>query len=115
MCGQVLFAAELRRRLPLDSRLAVLAVNPGEALTNIVRDNWLATAYQLVLKPILVTPAQGPVLAPLSCASLLIPSRLICEIGAPRCFAYIHSCLMVHLCLHLYLSMASCECRDAAA
>lgn len=40
-------------------RVAVFAVNPGEAHTGIVRGGWLEAAYKLFMKPILVTPAQG--------------------------------------------------------
>ena len=60
-CQQVLFAAELRRRLPHGSGVAVFACHPGECNTDIVRTlpKALQSLYHLIIPPFLITPERG--------------------------------------------------------
>lgn len=90
--AQVMFAKELRRRLPASTRLAVFAADPGEALTNIVRGGLLAKAYQLLLKSILSTPAQGA-RSSVFCASA--PEHLLGNVHAPQCSYVGSTCTVV--------------------
>ena len=58
---QVVFAAELRRRLPEDGSIAAFACHPGECTTHIGRTlpRWMQSAYWLLLPPLLLTPTNG--------------------------------------------------------
>ena len=56
---QVLFAWELQRRTA--GEVVSVAVHPGEVLTDVVRSlpGFLKYWYRLLMKAILLTPAQG--------------------------------------------------------
>lgn len=58
---QVLFAWELQRRT--GGEVVSVSVHPGEVITNVVRSlpSVLQRAYQMLLKTILLSPAQGGV------------------------------------------------------
>jgi hypothetical protein len=58
---QILFAAEMRRRLPQDARVAIFACHPGECTTDIVRTlpKPLRALYHLIIPPFLITPERG--------------------------------------------------------
>ncbi|KAK9806291.1 hypothetical protein WJX72_008741 [[Myrmecia] bisecta] len=59
--AQILFAAEMRRRLPKDSGIVVCAVHPGEVLTDVVRSlpPAIRTLYRWIMRHILLTPTEG--------------------------------------------------------
>ena len=58
---KVVFAAEMRRRLPLDGSIAVFACHPGECTTDIVRTlpALLQRLYNLLLPPLLISADRG--------------------------------------------------------
>lgn len=59
--AQILFTAELRRRLPGDCGVAAAAVHPGEVMTDVVRSlpGLMQSAYRFFMRPFCLTPAQG--------------------------------------------------------
>jgi hypothetical protein len=69
--AQVLFTAELRRRLPGDCGIVAAAVHPGEVMTDVVRTlpGLMQSAYRLFMRPFCLTPAQGASSLPRSPAS----------------------------------------------
>lgn len=58
---QVVFTAELRRRLPGDCGIAVTAVHPGEVMTDVVRSlpALMQSAYRFFMRPFCLSPAEG--------------------------------------------------------
>jgi len=68
--AQVLFAAEMRRRMPQDGSVAIFACHPGECNTDIVRTlpGPLRSLYHLIIPPFLITPKRGG-LSSLFCAT----------------------------------------------
>ena len=68
MILQVVFAAELRRRLPEDGSIAAFACHPGECTTHIGRTlpGWMQSLYWLLLPPLLLTPTYGESVLPKS-------------------------------------------------
>lgn len=59
--AQVLFTAELRRRLPGGCGVVAAAVHPGEVMTDVVRTlpRPLQAAYRVAMLPFCLTPAEG--------------------------------------------------------
>eukprot|EP00877_Chromochloris_zofingiensis_P011833 jgi/Chrzof1/6903/Cz02g02220.t1 len=59
--AELLFTMELRRRLPPDSHVAVIAVHPGNVLTDVVRSlpGFIQKTYKVLLTRVLLTPEQG--------------------------------------------------------
>ncbi|BDA41074.1 Retinol dehydrogenase 11 [Coccomyxa sp. Obi] len=59
--AQVVFTAELRRRLPGDCGIAVTAVHPGEVMTDVVRSlpALMQSAYRFFMRPFCLSPAEG--------------------------------------------------------
>eukprot|EP00850_Spirogloea_muscicola_P006636 SM000032S12020 [mRNA] locus=s32:22240:24567:+ [translate_table: standard] len=68
--AQVMFTNVLHRKLPADARVDIIAVHPGEVLTNVVRTlpKWMQWMYRVLFKWILFTPSQGA-RGPLFCAA----------------------------------------------
>ena len=58
---QVVFTAELRRRLPAESGIVTTAVHPGEVMTDVVRTlpGLMQTAYRFFMTPFCLSPAEG--------------------------------------------------------
>ena len=58
---QVVFTAELRRRLPAESGIVTTAVHPGEVMTDVVRTlpGLMQTAYRFFMRPFCLSPAEG--------------------------------------------------------
>ncbi|CAL5227473.1 g10450 [Coccomyxa viridis] len=59
--AQVVFTAELRRRLPAESGIVTTAVHPGEVMTDVVRTlpGLMQTAYRFFMRPFCLSPAEG--------------------------------------------------------
>ena len=88
---QVVFTAELRRRLPGDCGIAVTAVHPGEVMTDVVRSlpALMQGAYRFFMRPFCLSPAEGR-----------HPSHIsdeVCRISpsACACLANSHQCAVV--------------------
>ena len=62
--AQVLFTAELRRRLPGGCGVVAAAVHPGEVMTDVVRTlpRPLQAVYRVAMLPFCLMPAEGAVL-----------------------------------------------------
>ena len=58
---QIIFTASLRQRLSADGRVTAYALNPGEAMTDVVRSlpSYIGRLYRLLLRTILLTPMEG--------------------------------------------------------
>lgn len=61
---QVLFTAEMRRRLPRDCGVVAAAVHPGEVMTDVVRTlpGLMQSAYRFFMRPFCLSPAEGEAL-----------------------------------------------------
>lgn len=68
--AQVLFTAELRRRLPGGCGVVAAAVHPGEVMTDVVRTlpRPLQAVYRVAMLPFCLTPAEGAALVMLGFA-----------------------------------------------
>ena len=68
---QMLFTAELRRRLPGGCGVVAAAVHPGEVMTDVVRTlpRPLQAAYRVAMLPFCLTPKEGA--RGFACADLL--------------------------------------------
>ena len=60
---QVLFTAELRRRLPPDCGVVAVAVHPGEVMTDVVRSlpGPMQSAYRFFMRPFCLSPPEGSI------------------------------------------------------
>ena len=71
--AQVLFTAELRRRLPGGCGVVAAAVHPGEVMTDVVRTlpRPLQAVYRVSMLPFCLTPAEGAAVVALGSAQAL--------------------------------------------
>ena len=72
--AQVLFTAELRRRLPGGCGVVAAAVHPGEVMTDVVRTlpRPLQATYRVAMLPFCLTPVEGAALVVLCFARGLL-------------------------------------------
>lgn len=80
---QVVFTAELRRRLPAKGGIVTAAVHPGEVMTDVVRTlpGLMQTAYRFFMRPFCLSPAEGPV----PCQADAMLPLLGCRSNRARC------------------------------
>ena len=89
---QVVFTAELRRRLPAESGIVAAAVHPGEVMTDVVRTlpGLMQSAYRFFMRPFCLSPAEGLVSC-CACSGVAFRGRVMKSQGLVTTVAFIAS------------------------